>query len=126
MINKENNYSGYYWLSDMDRPTIVNGLFDKELNPNTIPFIVEAQLYDEMNKTSYSIRYVDGEYLVKEYRITENDENDGRLEVSYVGNKMEDHARLKFLQCWECEPDDLCEGMLVEKPAQFVFIGFEK
>ena len=124
---KINKCEGYLWWSDQQTPKVYqNELMDICLDETKNPFIVEGQLYDEENKESYSIKYVDGQYLVNKFEVDESDfinlDNDVK---SYLSNRMDDRW-LKFLSYWEEKEDENCMGMPVLTLTKNVFIGFDK
>lgn len=123
---KPGNYSGYLWRSNSSEPELIEGEFVESLDPNINPFIVEAQLFDHDTRLSYSVKYVDGEYLIYEHLVESDDFN--RTDVSrlvyYANSRIKGHERLEFLQYWEEEEDDLCSGMKVLQPKAMVFVGF--
>ena len=125
-IPKDLIFEGYLWISDSEKPVqsqeeIIAMLND--ITDNSNPFIIEGQLYGEKANKSYSIKYVDGKHLVVEYILTElpKDYN----EKSFIANRLENIAKIKFRQYWKAEADKLCEGMDVLVPAEYVFTGFE-
>ena len=64
-IDPSQNYEGYLWWSDAASPKV----YQKQQLPKwpeekSNPFIIEGQLYDDNNKKSYSIRFVDGDYQI--------------------------------------------------------------
>lgn len=119
------NYDGYIWMSDSEAPQILNQeSFPQPTQVN--PFIVEGQLYNEERGISYSIKYVDGQYLVQKYNVTAADlSNSDNEHKEYLGN-LKDGRWLKFLRYWEEDQDDNCMGMPVLKLTKNVFIGFKK
>lgn len=115
-------YSGYLWESDQKEPqVIIEEECEFSFDDNQNPFVVEGFLYD--GKTSYSIRYVDGRHIVNKFIIEELPKE--YSEQTYI-SKFKKVSGLKFRQYWKPEPDDLCKGMEVLKPAQLVFVGFNK
>lgn len=118
-IPQGKKYQGYYWLSNSDKPVVVDGNFDGlSLPSEENPFIVEAQLYSaELNK-SYSIKYIDGRYIVIAFDV--NDEDETLVYKASWDIKKE----LIFKCCWRPESDPLCEGMDVLKPSEYYFVGF--
>lgn len=73
---EKSKYQGYLWYSDQKEPKVFNNeLFELEIADNENPFIVEGQLYDEENRASISIKYVDGNYIVNKYKVKEEDFN---------------------------------------------------
>lgn len=134
-------YQGYYWMSDKTNPTLLdnNSEFYDALNPECNPFIVEALLYDEENKVSYSIKYVDGRYIVNRWdNVSKECKNDNEYTlVSFYPNRLKDKdgnkiAKLYFLQHWVEVNDPACagdqndenSGMAVLQPKELIFVGF--
>lgn len=126
------SYQGYTWKSDSPVPTIYNRkptedniLEDIILNDEDNPFIIEAQMYDIDNNTSYNVKYVDGKYTAIKYSEIDADGNDTFSLVSYLGNRMDGH-NLLFRRYWIEEDDEICEGMKVLQPSSLVFVGFKE
>ena len=118
------NYHGYVWKSDESEPNMVSGSFKEDLSVLN-PFIIEGFLYDEERHVSYSIKYVDGEYLICRYEVAPQDfHRDDVVQKSYFAHRMKEHKRLAFLQYWREQEDECCEGMKVLQPAEVVFVGF--
>jgi CRISPR type III-associated protein (TIGR04423 family) len=101
------------------------------------PFIIEGQLSD--GKTSISIKYVDGNYIVKKYALSDMEDIE-KKEIYYLPNRMKelDNKSLKlcFNQYWRPKADKYCagnidnpdsvdNGMQVLQPAELVFVGFK-
>lgn len=114
---------------EFHNPTMISDQLSVDEKSN--PFIIEGQLYckeNEVYEKSYSIRYMDGEYVVTVYDLNEMRENfvqdDMKLIKTFIPNRIQ-ASKLKFAQYWKAVPDDLCEGMPVLNPGPFVFIGFE-
>ena len=134
-IPKDKKYVGYLWMSDCKYPLEFRDptdLRDKlSINETCNPFIIEGQLYckeaDGYEK-SYSIKYVDGRYLVVEYDLNEIRKNfvlnDMKHIETFIPNRIK-ASKLKFAQYWKAVTDELCEGMDVLIPGPFVFVGFE-
>lgn len=131
-IDKNKKYEGYIWMSDSEKPDVLK---DEELKTDFTnvknPFVIEAQLFNKESLTSYSIKFIDGKYHIKEFKLEEKDLVEpihfvpkSRLETK---SKSEIVKSLKFKQLWEVqkEGDPLCEGMKTKVPTALVFIGFE-
>ena len=117
---EKSTYKGYLWYSDQKSPDVFeNKEIELELSDDTNPFIIEGQLYD--GKTSISIKYVDGKYVVKSYVI---DVLKGDVKEQMFYSHRMGGRKLKFRQYWRPIPDELCEGMEVLQPAEWVFVGF--
>lgn len=122
-INFEAKYDGYIWMSDTKTPNVlVNQALDRCCFEKGNPFVIEGQLYDSENRKSLSIKYVDGKYYILSFKVEEKDFN-SNYEKKYVSNRMGGRM-LRFVQHWEAEPDEFCEGMVVYHPSELVFIGF--
>jgi CRISPR type III-associated protein (TIGR04423 family) len=123
-IPSRHHYEGYLWWSDETSPRIYKGEIVTEWPATNNPFIIEGQLFDKANRKSYSIRFVDGDYLIQCFDLNELESLDS-IEKEYLPNRIEGVHKLCFKEFWRPEKDDLCEGMEVLKPAEFVFIGFK-
>ena len=125
-------YEGYLWMSDKDEPKVYDNEIVTLPQEGDNPFVVEGQLFNKGNGLSYSIKYVDGEYFVQEYIITEMDINNPDNQVkTYLPNRMGD-KKLRFLRYWEEILDednynniDNPKGLPVLTQTKNVFIGFE-
>lgn len=130
-IIEKTTYQGYVWYSDKKQPEIYNGdrVFDELLDANQNPFIVEGQLFN--GKKSYSIKYIDGAYIVKCYEM-EKMKSIEYTSQSYIANFDKAPGKLKYHQYWRLKRDEYCEdeddkeGMEVLTPAELVFVGFQK
>lgn len=124
MINK---CQGYLWWSDQQKPEVFqNEKFERSFDENKNPFVVEGQLYDVDNNMSYSIKFVDGKYLIKSFDVTEDDFSNPDFETKeYLSNRMGGRW-LKFLRYWEETKDENCKGMKVLTLTKNVFIGFKE
>lgn len=118
---------GYLWWSDQQQPEVYHQeALDKCLDETKNPFVVEGQLYDTNEKKSYSIKYVDGKYLINIYKVEDKDISNPDNETKcYLSNRMGDRW-LKFLRYWEPKEDPNCEGMKVLKLTKNVFVGFKE
>ncbi|MDE5998432.1 MAG: TIGR04423 family type III CRISPR-associated protein [Muribaculaceae bacterium] len=128
-------YDGYYWLSDANEPKVLEGsalpsaLSNMDASQN--PFIIEARLFNPATGDSFGINYIDGAYVVRSYKVSEEDmkravakKSDTIVLKRYIANRMPG-KKLKFLQYWREVEDPLCAGMPVLQPAEMVFVGFE-
>ena len=43
----------------------------------------------------------------------------------FISNRIDGVSKLKFLQYWGEQKDDLCEDMQVLQPSDLVFVGFK-
>lgn len=122
-----NKCEGYLWWSDQQEPKIYDGnALDICLDETMNPFVVEGHLYDKETKESYSIKYVDGQYLINIYKVADEDlVNSANETKSYLSNRMGDY-RLRFLRYWEEKEDENCMDMPVLTLTKNVFIGFKE
>jgi CRISPR type III-associated protein (TIGR04423 family) len=121
-IKINNSYVGYIWPSDRKKPELTD--FDlSKYSDDRNPFIVEGQLYSKTAEKSYSIKYVDGKHIVKEYDLKLlSEEYDLK---KFIPNRIEGVSKILFRQYWKPREDELCGGMDVLVPADYVFVGFE-
>lgn len=122
-------YEGYYWLSNAKVPCVLRGTaLPEEFFSGPNPFVVEAQLYDEEHRMSYSVHHAGNVTVCNRYAVVEK--NTELQEVKYVSflasKRMAGVSRLCFIDCWESEPDSLCLGMEVLRFKKRVFVGFDK
>ncbi len=122
-INFDAIYEGYIWMSNSNKPDVINNsVLDKNKFEQGNPFVIEGQLYNEKDRKSISIKYIDGRYLIQCYDITDTDLKEKSYK-QYISNRI-DRKKLKFVQRWIPKADVLCEGMKALQPAELVFIGF--
>ena len=132
-IKIELPYEGYLWFSNSEAPIVYDNATIKLPKDGDNPFVVEGQLYNKAKGLSYSIKYVDGQYIVQEYSVTEADlKNPDNQVKTYESNRMGD-KRLQFLRYWEEVLDknnykDTAnpEGLPVLTQTKNVFIGFKE
>lgn len=127
---KINKCEGYIWWSNQERPKVyqdesIEIPFDEHINP----FVVEGLLFDRVEMKSYSIKFVDGQYMIKLFDV-KGEMLDGKPTnpnneiISYLFNDTGE-KKLKFLRFWEEEKDKNCMGMPVLTLTKNVFIGFK-
>lgn len=126
-------YEGYLWMSDLEEPTVYENEPVSLPKEGDNPFVVEGQLFNRANGLSYSIKYVDGQYIIQEYTVTEADKNNPDNETkTYIANRMGDR-KLQFLRYWEevfdednYKDSDNPKGLPVLTQTKNVFIGFKE
>ena len=129
MIEIEGNkMEGYLWYSDQDTPVVYDGTKESfKFDDNDNPFVIEGQLYDTDKDISYSIKYVDGKYLVKKYAVKEIKlDSECKIADKYFQSHRMDGRVLHFMEIWRPAPDSLCEDIKVFQPADIIFVGFKK
>lgn len=121
------NCEGYIWWSDRQTPEVYqNSPLDICLDETKNPFVVEGQLYDKDNLKSYSIKYIDGQYMVHEYLVVEQDfANPDNEQKCFLSNRM-DGRWLKFLRYWAEKKDENCMAMPMLTLTKNVFVGFKE
>ena len=132
-INETYQYEGYLWMSDQEEPKVFENQPVALPREDDNPFVVEGQLFNKKHGLSYSIKYVDGEYIIQEYTVTEADKNNPNNEKkAYLSNRMGGRW-LQFLRYWEEILDednykDVAnpEGLPVLTQTKNVFIGFKE
>lgn len=124
---KINNCEGYLWWSDQQDPKdYKNEALDVSLDNDKNPFVAEGHLYDKDEKKSYSIKYIDGQYIINTYNVEAKDLDNPDNEIKcFLSNRMGDKW-LKFIRYWEEKEDPNCEGMPTLKLTKNVFVGFKE
>ena len=123
----QGKYEGYIWFSDKKKPDIYRKETLKKWDNKSNPFIVEGHLYETLSDISFSIKFVDGLYIIRKYniKVIKSEYNDFVEDKTFLSNRM-NNTWLKFKQLWEKTPDDLCLGMDVYYPSIFAFVGFKE
>lgn len=136
-------YEGYLWRSDQREPEVFMGdeaVGEITLSDDDNPFIVEGNLWDAASRKSITIRYIDGRYHVRQTAVTQAELdgiNDAELDPKaespvattrkeYIAHRISGVKALRYLQYWEGEADELCEGFTALRPKKLVFVGFKK
>jgi CRISPR type III-associated protein (TIGR04423 family) len=118
----QGSYTGYYWMSDKEKPETVDGEFRPNLNGQN-PFIIEAMLWDETTQKSIMITHT-GKYHIFEYDLNLLEVEDEIKE--YMPHRLEGVKKVKFKQYWKAEDDPLCcDFQVLELKAQ-IFVGFDE
>lgn len=121
------NCEGYLWWSDQQNPQVYqNEALDICFDENKNPFVVEGQLFDKAYRKSYAVKYIDGQYVMREFNVEEQDFTNSDNELKeFFSNRM-DGRWLKFLRYWEEKEDENCMGMPVLTFTKSVFVGFKE
>lgn len=120
-------YEGYVWYSDQSEPKILrdeNFSFEPDESKN--PFIVEALLFDRQNSLSFSVKYVDGKYIINKTPVLPEDEGKREVEKKRFLASFGNGISLSFLHYWKPVKESNCEGMEMLLPEKLVFVGFSK
>lgn len=118
-------YEGYIWYSDQAEPKVLNNEeFELKIDDDENPFIIEGQLYSPNKRLSISIKYIDGQYIIKEKEIKSGDFNSVNVQIKEFHSNRMNGKKLRFLQYWEEREDYLCASMKVLQPTEFIFVGF--
>jgi CRISPR type III-associated protein (TIGR04423 family) len=119
------NYEGYLWYSDKTKPEIINSKkrFGKSMMKE-LPFVIEGNLWAEIEKISISIKNIDGEYQIFKYDL--NSVNIETNSQKYRAHDLGEVKEFTLYQHWVGEEDLLCEGMKTLVPSWTAFTGFIK
>lgn len=120
------SFEGYYWLSNEDRPVNLKGHLDdfkKSLDP-IVPFIVEANLFNEKEQISISLKHIEGKYIITRVDLKQPKENI-QLSEEDSFKTIDGFNDIKVVNLWQAEEDELLEGMEVMTPLMTVFTGFK-
>lgn len=122
IIKITNEFQGYIWMSDEAVPHVYD--FDTEseliLDPDKNPFINEGLLYDTKSNISYSIKYIDGKYIIRKTQVLLPYD----ISDTFVFHSHGIGKRLRFIAEWKEYNDPLCENMPVKCFSDYIFIGF--
>ena len=113
---------GYIWMSDQVRPDVIDRSFEGLSLTVKNPFITEAYLFDRAKKVSYSIKFIDGQYMVN--AINTNLFKNTTRQKFFAS--WDERIILSFESEWTPIKDPLCEDMEVLAASEFAFVGFEK
>lgn len=115
-------YEGYYWLSNEEKPRIVNSLIPKGIF-KALPFVIEAHFLNDA-KESISVKNIDGIYLVFKTSL-KNLPEDQITTYEYLTHKLPSIEKIKTIQYWEeSDGDLLLENMKTLIPTWTAFAGF--
>jgi len=123
----QDGLEGYYWLSNAEKPEVLERERGDKFEPPTKnnPFIAEALLYDREKNISYHILHA-GEYSVFRYDLDNLPPGAKLCEVEYLPHRLGEVKKVCFKQLWVPEADSLCEGMEVLNMKALIFTGFKK
>ncbi len=116
-------YQGYIWMSDQDKPEVIDGAFKGLSLAPSNPFIIEARLFETEKHMSYSVQFLGGVCHASVCNVEDLPQGDL---LAYTPSFEKAPGKLLFLSVWAEECDPLCEGMPVLNPHEFVFVGFKK
>lgn len=119
---KGNNYTGYYWLSGEENPTMVNGRFEPVLTDNSL-FVVEAMLWDNESEQSVMVTHT-GRYQIFQYNLNQLPANAMLEPKTYLQHRLDNAKTVNFKQLWLPEKDENCCYMEVLKLKAQIFVGF--
>src|SRR5699024_904421 len=126
-------YDGYYWASGENKPEFINNenidlnAVLKELEESL--FIQEAMLWNEDEKVSIMINYTDKQrincYKVTDEELSKTKDLKNEDLMVYESNRLH-NQKLKFIEYWEGDKDEFCDGLPVLKMKAQIFVGFDK
>lgn len=131
-IPLKGNYEGYYWMSDSRDPKVLHGENLSEEFVGKNPFVVEAELYDRDNQTSYSVHHAGNKVVCKCFVVKEADFDSHNVDTLLYESKRMGGLQLRFLQYWEAQDDKTCpidetgkKFMQSLQMTKRVFVGFK-
>ena len=120
---EKSEYTGYLWYSDKTETEVFYETeYELEISDDINPFIIEGWLTD--GKVSINIRHVDGKHLIQKFDL-EKLNKEHKVEKTFKPN-FKGFRELEFIEYWRPEKDELCLGMDVLQPAEFVFVGLNR
>jgi CRISPR type III-associated protein (TIGR04423 family) len=120
---KRRKYQGYVWMSDKDKPDMIDHEFEFSESTSINPFVIEALLWCQSEQISVHIRHT-GRYVINEFDLKKYPK-EALSEKSYIPHRLEGITNVNFKQLWLPEPDPLCAGMNVLILKAIIFTGFD-
>jgi len=117
-------FTGYYWLSDQQKPIqLSEQVFDIQLLEYQ-PYVVEGRLYSKENDLSIHIHFIDGKYDIFQMNWREKPTEWETINTSYLAHDLDKVNEIKVTEVWIPANDPNCENMEVLQPAFLGFKGF--
>jgi len=117
-------FTGYYWLSDQQKPIqLSEQVFDIQLLEYQ-PYVVEGRLYSKEIDLSIHIHFIDGKYDIFQMNWREKPTEWGTINSTYLAHDLDKVNEIKVTEVWIPANDPNCENMEVLQPAFLGFKGF--
>jgi CRISPR type III-associated protein (TIGR04423 family) len=117
-------FTGYYWLSDQQKPVqLSEQIFDIQLLEYQ-PYVVEGRLYSKENDLSIHIHFIDGKYDIFQMNWREKPTEWETINSTYLAHDLDKVNEIKVTEVWIPTNDPNCENMEVLQPAFLGFKGF--
>jgi CRISPR type III-associated protein (TIGR04423 family) len=117
-------FTGYYWLSDQQKPVqLSEQIFDIQLLEYQ-PYVVEGRLYSKENDLSIHIHFIDGKYDIFQMNWREKPTEWETINSTYMAHDLDKVNEIKVTEVWIPANDPNCENMEVLQPAFLGFKGF--
>ena len=117
-------FTGYYWLSDQQKPIqLSEQVFDIQLLEYQ-PYVVEGRLYSKENDLSIHIHFIDGKYDIFQMNWREKPTEWETINSTYLAHDLDKVNEIKVTEVWIPANDPNCENMEVLQPAFLCFKGF--
>jgi CRISPR type III-associated protein (TIGR04423 family) len=117
-------FTGYYWLSDQQKPIqLSEQIFDIQLLEYQ-PYVVEGRLYSKENDLSIHIQFIDGKYDIFQMNWRKKPTEWETINSTYLAHDLDKVNEIKVTEVWIPANDPNCENMEVLQPAFLGFKGF--
>jgi len=117
-------FTGYYWLSDQQKPVqLSEQIFDIQLLEYQ-PYVVEGRLYSKENDLSIHIHFIDGKYDIFQMNWREKPTEWETINSTYLAHDLDKVNEIKVTEVWIPANDPNCENMEVLQPTFLGFKGF--
>ena len=117
-------FTGYYWLSDQQKPVqLSEQIFDIQLLEYQ-PYVVEGRLYSKENDLSIHIHFIDGKYDIFQMNWRDKPTEWETINSTYLAHDLDKVNEIKVTEVWIPANDPNCENMEVLQPAFLGFKGF--
>jgi CRISPR type III-associated protein (TIGR04423 family) len=120
------SYDGYIWMSNEDKPKLLNKVDFSDRNLTLNPFIVEGLLFDEENNKSIHITH-DGDYTITVFDINKFTKPTFEVvEKKYLPHRLDGVNKVCFKQIWMEKAEENSADFPVLKLQATIFSGFKK
>ena len=122
----EGNYQGYYWLSDAQKPILLeNGPIDQSIfMQGQVPFVVEANFFCQDKMISIQVKNRDGICHIAQIDVGDLG-NVQRYDCSHLEGDI-GYTKYKMMEHWESVAGGpYLANMDTLEPVWSAFVGFE-
>ena len=107
-------FTGYYWLSDQQKPIqLSEQVFDIQLLEYQ-PYVVEGRLYSKENDLSIHIHFIDGKYDIFQMNWREKPPEWETINSTYLAHDLDKVNEIKVTEVWKNNLFTFCVWQLLQ------------